>query len=86
MKEIGRKIIFPLLEFLLGDVCLPEDGDIEGELLALEHVGVEEVDDLATVLPGPRSEDSGSVHSVLPHVVVKEWVEVQVGHAAHLSL
>ena len=49
-------------------------------------MSVKEVDDLAGVLPGPGSEDPGTVDGVLAHVVVEEGVEVDVGHGAHLSL
>jgi len=47
---------------------------------------VEEVHDLTTVLPGPCAENSGAVDIVLAHVVVKQGVEVHVGHAAHRPL
>ena len=47
---------------------------------------VEEVDHLATILPGPSTEDSGSIDGVLAHVVIEERVEVKVRHGAHRSL
>ena len=86
MHEVGRELVFALFEFLLGHVGVFEDGDVEGVLLALEQVRVEEANDLGRVLPRPRAKDSRSVHGVLAHEVVQQWVEVQVGHASHLAL
>ena len=86
MKEVCSEIVFSILELFLSDSSLSKDGDVEAVLLALKEVGVEEVDDLATILPGPSPEDSGSVNSIGSHVVVKKRVEVQVCHATHLSL
>mmetsp|Transcript_25974 Transcript_25974/g.34785 ORF Transcript_25974/g.34785 Transcript_25974/m.34785 type:complete len:204 (-) Transcript_25974:61-672(-) len=86
VEEVSGELVLTLLQFLLGHAGLLEDGDVEGELLALEQVRVEEASNLVGVLPRPRAQDSGSVHGVLPHVVVEEGVEVQVRHATHLTL
>ena len=47
---------------------------------------IEEVDHLATILPGPSTENSGTIDGVLAHVVIQKRIEVKVGHAAHLAL
>ena len=86
MEEVLGELVFPLFELLFANACLLEDGDVEGVLLALEQVQVHEVDDLARVLPGPGTQDSGAVHGVGAHVVIEQGVEVHVGHATHLSL
>ena len=86
MKEVSRKVVFSLLEFFFSDSMLSKDGDIKAELLALKQMEVHKVDNLATVLPGPSTEDSGTIDGVGAHVVVKKRIEVQVGHATHLSL
>ena len=86
MQEVGSQLILTFLELFFGDTCLLEDGDVEGVLLALEEVGVEEVDDLAGVLPSPSTQDSGTVNCVGAHVVIQKWVEVQVGETSHLTL
>ena len=86
VKEVCCELILPLLEFLLSDADRLQDGDVESVLLALQQVGVEEVDNLATVLPGPRPEDPGAIHGVLSHVVVEQRIEVEVGKTTHLSL
>ena len=70
MEEISRKLVFPLFELLLGDANWLKDGDVQSVLLALEQVGVEEVDNLTTILPGPGSEDSRPVNGILSHVVI----------------
>ena len=46
VKEVLGELVFSLLELLLADTRLLENGDVEGVLLALEHVQVHEVDDL----------------------------------------
>ena len=86
MKEVGCQLVFFLLQFFFRHASLLKDRDIECVFLALEQVRVEEVDDLATILPGPGTQDSGSVDSVCTHVVVEQRVEVQVSHAPHLAL
>ena len=86
MEEVLGELVLPLLELLFANALLLEDGDVEGVLLALEQVQVEEVDDLARVLPGPGAKDSGAVDSVLAHVVIEQGMEVHVGKATHLSL
>ena len=86
MQEVGSELIFTLLELLLRDTRLLEDGDVQGKLLALQHVRVKEVDNLARVLPGPRAQEPWTIDGIGTHVVVKERVEVQVGHTAHLTL
>ena len=86
VEEVGCQLVFALLQLLLRDVLLLEDGNVESILLALEEMCVEEVDDFARILPRPSSEDSGTIHGVLSHEVIEERVEVEVGHATHLSL
>ena len=86
MQEVGGELVLTLLQILLRHARLLEDGDVEGELLALQHVGVEEVDNLARVLPGPSTQDPGTINGVLTHVVIEERVEVKVRHSAHRSL
>ena len=78
MKEVGSELVFALLQLLLRDVLLLENRDVQGVLLALQQVGVKEVDNLARVLPGPSAQDSGAIDCILAHIVVEEWVEVQV--------
>ena len=86
MKEVSSEIVFSFLELFFGDVLISEDGDVKAELLAHEEMGVHEIDNLGTILPRPCTEDSGSIDSVLSHVVIEKRVEVQVCHATHLSL
>ena len=86
MKEVSSEVVFTLLELFLGELAPIEDRDVKTELLALEQVRVEEVDDLARVLPRPSTQDSGTVDSVGAHVVIQKWVEVEIGKATHLSL
>ncbi len=70
MQEVSSQVVFSFLEFFFCDASLPEDGDIEGVFLALEEMRVEEVDNLAGVLPGPSSQNSGAVHRISSHVVI----------------
>ena len=86
MQEVGRELIFTLLQFLFRNILLLEDRDVEGILLALEEMSVEEVDDFARVLPRPGAKDSGTIDCVLTHVVIEQWVEVEVRKATHLTL
>ena len=79
-------MILTLLQLLLGESSIIQNGDVEAVLLALEEMMVDEVDHLATVLPGPSTEDSGSINGVLAHVVIEKRVEVKVSHAAHRTL
>ena len=79
-------MILTLLQLLLGKISIIQYGDVEAVLLALEEMMVDEVDHLATVLPGPSTEDSGSINGVLAHVVIEKRVEVKVSHAAHSTL
>ena len=78
MQKVCGKRVFPLFKLFLCDATLLEDGDIEGVLLALEKVRVHKVDNLATILPGPSTQDSGSIHCVCSHVVIKQGVKVEV--------
>ena len=86
MEEILCEFVFSGLELFLSHVHVLENGDVKSELLAKQQVRVKEVDNLARVLPSPSTEDSGTIDSIGAHVVIKKWVEVQIGHAAHLSL
>ena len=79
-------MILALLQFLLGKISIIHNGDVEAVLLALKDMMVDKVDHLATVLPGPSTEDSGSINGVLAHVVIKKRVEVKVSHASHRTL
>ena len=79
-------MILTLLQLLFRHTTIINNGDIEAVLLALEQVVVHEVDHLATILPGPSTEDSGSIDGVLANVVIEERVEVKVRHSAHRSL
>ena len=36
VEEVGRKLVFPLLEFLFGDANWLKDGDVQGVFLTLE--------------------------------------------------
>ncbi len=86
MQKVRSQVVFSFLEFFFGDASLPEDGDIEGVFLALEEMWIEEVDDLAGVLPGPSSQNSGAIHCIGSHVVIQQRIKVQVGHTSHLAL
>ena len=86
MQEVGSELVFTILQLLLSDTGLLEDGDIKSKLLALQHVRVKEVNNLARVLPRPGTKESGTIDGVSTHVVVEKRVEVQVGHATHLTL
>ena len=86
MEEVSSEVVFTLLELFLRELAPIEDRDVKTELLALEQVRVEEVDDLARVLPRPSTQDSGTVDSVGAHVVIQKWVEVEIGKTSHLSL
>ena len=86
MQKVSCQVVLSFLEFFLSDASLPEDGDIEGVFLALEEMRVEEVDNLAGVLPGPSSQNSGAIHGIGSHVVIQQRIKVQIGHTSHLSL
>ena len=79
-------MILALLQLFFRHTTIIHNGDVQAILLALEQVVVHEVDHLATILPGPGTEDSGSIDGVLAHVVIEERVEVKVRHSAHRSL
>ena len=79
-------MILTLLQLLLGKISIIHNGDVEAVLLALEDMMVDEVDHLATVLPSPSTEDSGSINGVLAHVVIEKRLEVKESHAAHRTL
>ena len=49
-------------------------------------MGIEEVYDLDRILPSPNTQVSGSIDSILGHVVVKKRIEIQVRHLTHVSL
>ena len=70
VKEVVGEVVFTVLQVLLGHAALVENRNVQTELLALEHVRVKEVNDLATVLPGPRAQDSGTINCICTHVVV----------------
>ena len=70
VKEVVGKVVFTLLELFFGHAARVENRDVQAKLLALEHVRVKEVYDLATVLPGPRAQDSGTIDCICTHVVV----------------
>ena len=38
MEEVGREVVFTLFELFFRDSRLFENGDVQGELLALEHM------------------------------------------------
>ena len=72
MQEVLGKLVFLLLELLLGMQSVVLVRVVKAILLRLHHIDIEEVYDLGGVLPRPEPEHLGSIHGHGRHVVIQK--------------